>query len=413
MDWNVAFSVAAKQIIPEFHLSNVEIGWLISAATFGFVLACIPGGVLTDRIGPRKLLGWIMVLWSLLMVGTAYATDIPGLALLTPFFAFAVVRFLTGVAEGPTYPACNKMFANWIPVDERGTASGILSASFGVGYGITPPIFAYLMVRYGWRTPFMTFAGFGVLLALFWFWYTTDLPEDHPSVTREELARIRESTVAAPPSRQRIPASAIISEPRVWLISLVGLLIGYAIIMYQAWFYLYLVDVRKFSELGSGVLGAGPFLAVFLLGPLGGVFCDQMVARYGITKGRKFGGGFTLVLAGICIMLGAHSDRPYLAVLLLSLGDGFIYAGQTAGSAAIMDFGGPYVGVINGIMNTVLILSGIVSPVATPIIAQHLGWEIAFDVAGVMALGAGLVWPFIDAGAPMVVAAEPQVQAAD
>lgn len=50
MDWNVAFSVAAKQIIPQYHLSNVQIGWLISAATTGFVLACTPGGAIADSV---------------------------------------------------------------------------------------------------------------------------------------------------------------------------------------------------------------------------------------------------------------------------------------------------------------------------------------------------------------------------
>ena len=50
----VNFSVAAKQIMPEYGLVEVQIGVLYSAYLLGYAVFHLPGGILADRVGPRR-----------------------------------------------------------------------------------------------------------------------------------------------------------------------------------------------------------------------------------------------------------------------------------------------------------------------------------------------------------------------
>lgn len=403
-DW-VIFSVAAKRIMPEYGLSSVEVGTLFSALAFGYAMMTLPGGVIADLIGPRLLLGIALLLWSVLTGLTAVAPGIPGLALLGPFTAFLIIRVLTGAAQGPTYPACNKMISNWVAVDERGLASGLLLGSLGIGYALTPPVSAYLMVHAGWRVAFYVFAAAGILLDLWWYYYATDIPEQHSRVSAAELKRIRgDSASLLNAGREPIPWSAMFGDSRVWLLCVVGFAAGYGFVTYQAWFYLYLTDARGFAEVSAGLWGAGPFIAIIILTPPWGMLSDVMVRRVGLTLGRRLGGMTSFALSAICIAIGASAANRYIAVVLLSLGGGLIYAGQAVIFSTIIDLARTFSGILTGVIVLTALLAGVLSPVLTPLLARHFGWEVAwYAVAAVILLGAAM-WMGIDAGRQIRVA---------
>ncbi|MFT4584044.1 MAG: ACS family glucarate transporter-like MFS transporter [Gammaproteobacteria bacterium] len=46
----VNISIAAKFIMPEDGLTDIQFGWIFSASVFGYALAQIPG----NRFGPRR-----------------------------------------------------------------------------------------------------------------------------------------------------------------------------------------------------------------------------------------------------------------------------------------------------------------------------------------------------------------------
>ena len=52
----VNISIAAKYIMPEYGLSDLQMGWIFSAFVFGYAVLQIPGGTLGDRFGPRRVL---------------------------------------------------------------------------------------------------------------------------------------------------------------------------------------------------------------------------------------------------------------------------------------------------------------------------------------------------------------------
>jgi ACS family glucarate transporter-like MFS transporter len=103
------FSVAAKQIMPEYGLTDVQMGVLYTAFTVGYGLFHLPGGWLADVVGPRLILTVAILWWSIFTGLTALAGELPLVGqLLTPFWAFFLVRFLVGVGEGAAYPTTSK-----------------------------------------------------------------------------------------------------------------------------------------------------------------------------------------------------------------------------------------------------------------------------------------------------------------
>lgn len=46
-------SVAAKFMMPELGISEVQMGWVFAAFTLGYAVFQIPGGIFGDVVGPR------------------------------------------------------------------------------------------------------------------------------------------------------------------------------------------------------------------------------------------------------------------------------------------------------------------------------------------------------------------------
>jgi len=93
--------VAAARIRGEFGLTDVQIGTLLSAFVLGYALFQIPGGVLVDMVGPKRLLDLAMLWWLLFTVMTALADKPPLVGWFGVGWSFIVVRFLVGVGEAP------------------------------------------------------------------------------------------------------------------------------------------------------------------------------------------------------------------------------------------------------------------------------------------------------------------------
>ncbi|MBA3355555.1 MAG: MFS transporter, partial [Pyrinomonadaceae bacterium] len=71
-------SVAAKFMMPELGLSEIQIGWVFSSFMLGYAIFQIPTGLLGDRKGPRLVLASAALLWSATTLLTGL---IPGLIL--------------------------------------------------------------------------------------------------------------------------------------------------------------------------------------------------------------------------------------------------------------------------------------------------------------------------------------------
>ena len=120
----IIISVAGPEIIREFSLTETEMGAVYSAFLFGYTLTMIPGGRWADRFGPRSVVTLTGVGAALLTALTASGGATVWSRFLGIAGSFIVIRFVLGLATGPLYPSCARLYASWIPLRHRARVHG-------------------------------------------------------------------------------------------------------------------------------------------------------------------------------------------------------------------------------------------------------------------------------------------------
>jgi len=394
-------SVAARYIQLEFQFDSAQTGWILSAYVLGYAMFQIPGGLLGDRLGPRKLLAFAVAWWSVFTALTAAAPLLPGLVPISPAVAFYTMRLLVGVGEAAALPNCNRTVALWMAPSERGLGNSLFLAGIGAGGAVSQPFIATLMAGLGWRWPFVICGLLGVPVAMLWWWYGRDRPDSHPRVNAAELAVIaaeRGSGGRAGKDQRSLVWREFLRERTAWALLISYFLQGYVIFIFYTWFYLYVVTVRGFSIRSGGLWASVPFLAVAITTPLGGVASDACVRRFGSTWGRRLPALAGTLTSGCLLAIGARVADPQGAVLLLGAAAGALNFALTNWWATANDLSPADSGTISGVMNTAGSLGGVVSPVLTPWIASRFGWIRALDFAAAMVVLAGVLWLLIRGG---------------
>ncbi|PHI21320.1 MFS transporter [Lewinellaceae bacterium SD302] len=98
---------------------------IISSALWGTVLGAVFGGIPTDRLGRKKTLFWIGVLYTVSALGSALATG--------PWI-FAALRFIGGLGVGASTVAAPAYVSEIAPANDRGKLVGLYQ--FNIVFGI-------------------------------------------------------------------------------------------------------------------------------------------------------------------------------------------------------------------------------------------------------------------------------------
>lgn len=388
----VNISIAARYITKEYGLTDVEMGKVFSAFILAYGLFQVPGGWLGDRFGPRLVLAGAVLWWSAFTSLTAMVHIFP--SAIPVVWALAAIRFAMGAGEAAAWPNFNRTIANWIPQKERGIAASIPLTGGGFGAALTPPLIAWVMIKFGWQEAFHVCAGLGVVAAAGWYWYVRNRPEEHPHINQGELQLIRgsEQSNQAEVHKPRTPWKAIFTHRNVWLLFMSAASCGYLVYIYMSWFYVYLVEERKLSLIQGSIYTTGPFIAISLVTPLGGFISDRMTRKFGKTWGRRAVSMSGMIISAVALFIGVHSENIDFAILGLSLGAGAIYFALAAHWATTIDVSREHAGTVSGVMNWGGNMGGMISPILTPILVKKFGWAPAFEVAAVIILCGAFLW---------------------
>jgi ACS family glucarate transporter-like MFS transporter len=388
----VNISIAGSSIAAEYHLSNVQLGWIFSAFLVGYALFQTPGGWLADRLGPRRVLTAGVLWWGIFTALTTVVSTKIAFAVLL----FAAVRFLLGAGEAIIYPASNQFVSRWIPSAERGIANGLIFAGVGVGAGATPILITYVMIHYGWRWSFWMSAIIGLIAGTVWYFVARDTPEEHSHVSAPELTHIQAGRTAKSASDGRIPWSTIFRSKEVRAVTLSYFCFGYVAWIFFSWFFIYLAKVRGLDLKVSAFYSTLPFLAMAACSPLGGAISDKLTKRYGKRAGRCGIAVFGLLLTAVFLAFGSQVQSARLASVVLAGGAGALYLSQSSFWSVTADIAAGSSGSVSGFMNMGNQFGGALTASLTPAIASRFGWTISFCVAaGLSVLGAA-AWLLVD-----------------
>jgi len=391
----VNISIAGRSIQQDFHLDNIQLGWVFSAFVLGYALFQAPGGRLADRFGPRKILTLGTVWWGLFTALTALVpAGISGVLII-----LLAVRFSLGLGEAVVFPASNRLVASWIPSQERGLANGLIFAGVGAGAGITPPLITYILTHYGWRWSFWISAMIGLVAGAIWLWLARDKPEEHPWISPAEAAYIRAGLPQAAPGADAggaLPWRTILGSRDVLAVTLSYFCYGYVAYIFFTWFFIYLNAVRGLNLVSSSYYAMLPFLAMATCSPLGGWISDRLMKRFGKRIGRCGIAAVSIALSAVFLALGTQAQDARLASIVLAGGAGALYLSQSSFWSVTADLAGRSAGSVSGVMNMGGQIGGAVTALLTPFLAKEFGWTVPFLAAAALSVVGSCAWLVVD-----------------
>lgn len=353
-----ALSISMPFISEEFQLTPELQGWLLGSFFWTYLLFQIPGGWLLDKLGPRKIVGWAGGLWG-------GAQLLGGLAMNGVFLTGT--RLALGATEAPVFPAAAKLNSRWLPSKERARGATFIDAAGPFGSAVGGIIITALIgLTGGWRWAFILTGALTIIVAILYYFYLRDTPEEHSKVNAAELAHIRSDadvsdsgpTVALPRVGDYARSASFWS---LWLGRLGWATVWWGII---SWTPSYLSSAMGFDLAG---LGWGTFL-VYGSGVLG-----QVIAGWATDKFRAQTTNYNLVMKTILAVSGVGMIAAILT--LPAITNGFVALAALSVAVFFNQFGGVYwafpawlapkeqVGMVGGVMNVASSAGGGLAPV--------------------------------------------------
>ncbi len=374
------FAIAAPIIMKDFGLLAGQLGVIMSAFTFGYMVTNFAGGFVVERFKPRLLLTLIVLLWSAMVAFTGVAWS---------FVSLLLIRILFGLFEGPMIPSLTRTVTIWAPPKERGFASGLWMAALPVGVVVGNVLSALIIESVGWRPCFYMYGAVGLVVAYVTWQIIRNTPKEHPLISKQELDEI-ETSISKYEGAQVSSGSTvwqILKNPWVWVLSFVYFSVTLAFWANVNWLPTYLVKTRGSSILRSGFLSALPWVAGALGSFIMGWFSDHF------KKSRS-------TLMAICLFMmapftayGVITPSLEICIACFCISIFFIMGFLGIVYAVPMElFPANDVAKASGIMLGWGSFAGVLSPTLVGYIVQYTNsFNNAYYVFAVMAVAGGLV----------------------
>jgi MFS transporter, ACS family, glucarate transporter len=388
----ICISAAAPFIMDDLHLSVLEMSVVFSAFTLGYSLFEIPSGWLGDVKGPRRVLTRIVLWWSAFTMLTGAAQGLRSLV---------TIRFLFGAGEAGAFPNIARSFSRWFPVRERGRANGVMFLGSRIGGMLSAPIALLLVTRWGWRASFVFFGTLGIVWAAAWYAWYRDRPQDHPDVSPDELAWIRQDAARSVESRDRntsaTPWRALLTSRNLYAICAMYFAFGYGLYFYFTWLPTYLIRVLGFSLMSGGLFAALPFLLAGIADVAGGWLTDYLARTRGLRVARCHLGFAAFLTCGALVFASTIAVAPSGKAILLACALASADLALGACWAAPIDIAPDHAGVITGFMNTLGNLGGMVGPLVVGYAVDRWGsWNFAFYITAIVYASGAVAWLAVD-----------------
>jgi ACS family glucarate transporter-like MFS transporter len=390
-------SIVGEAMMSALRLSQVQLGWILSAFAWGYAVFQFPGGIFGDVVGSRKSITICASLWALLTLLTGLVPDPSVASIPAIMLMLIVIRFLVGATHAPIFPVIGGTIGNWFPVSGWALPNGLISAALNLGAAAAAPLLVSLLI-FGWRSTFFITAPLGVLAAVLWWYFVRDYPSQHPRVSKTELNLI--DADRPPPidhSTEKGAWKKVIRNREVLLLTLSYFCMNYVFYLVFNWFFIYLVDVREVPRQEAGYLTASQYVFGSVGAILGGFYGDRFAKRFGPKWGYRLLPVPCLILASIFLIAGAFVQNSYAAVLFFALCSGLTQLTDPVYWGAIVSVAGRHAAAASGVLNTGGNVVGGIGAIVVPLIASRYGWPIAIASGALFPVIGAILWLLVRA----------------
>jgi MFS transporter, ACS family, tartrate transporter len=279
-----------------------------------YFLLGVPSNLALDRVGARRWIAFIMMIWGAISACFAFLQPIGHAIGLSNEYAFYLFRFLLGMAEAGFFPGVVLFLTLWFPALYRARIIGLftLAAPFSSMLG-APLSGALLNVTgaglAGWQWLFVLEGVPAILMAFVVWGYLTDEPDKAPWLAADErqwLIAHLDSEHDRKEKAGRPSFFKTISDPRILVLAVVYFSVGG--MSYGVSFFLPTI-VKGFglSNFHTGIVTAIPYV----FGAAGMLLLTRHSDR---TGERKRHVAFALFLTALGAAMSVLFDDPVLKI---------------------------------------------------------------------------------------------------
>jgi ACS family glucarate transporter-like MFS transporter len=401
-----SLTIAAERMMPDLGISQMQLGWLEWAFVLGYAVFQLPGGIIGQRVGARRM---FVLITSIALLATLLTPLAPlmlaGSAL---FGVLLLLQLILGLAQGPIFPVSSGVMEAWFRPQRWALLQGLQSMGLQIAAALTPPLVAYLMHSLGWQHSLFWPELPVLALIVLWAWYGRNTPAEHPSVTPAELAELGPDLTAQTQtaiSWHRL--RRMLADRSILLLAISYICMNYVFYLIANWCFLYLVQERHFTILEGGWLAAAPPLAAAVGAGVGGALASALCARFGLRWGFRLTPLVALPLSGMLLLVAVHLGNPYAAVVALALCYAVIELTEGSYWATTMFIARADSMTATGVLNTGGNAGGLIGIPIVAYLSGHGAWTAAFVIGTLFALVGAACWLGIDASRPFTAERAP------
>jgi len=233
------FKAMLPLVQAEFGITSAQAGLYATFFYASGVALAIFSGRIVDAIGARKgLIGGVLIIMSLMLLHT-----------LAPVFpALLGLALFTGVGFSIVTPSINKGIIEMVDPAKRAISNGIVHGGGGIGGILGSSVLPAIGERTDWRISLLIVAVLALAMAFLLYRFF------HPENNNGESEEGAPSTFGADLKR-------VVTNPRVLMVSLIGMMAGLSVGNITLHYTLFLT-----SDLGFSASLAGVTLSVFIAG---------------------------------------------------------------------------------------------------------------------------------------------------
>ena len=388
-----AIGVAESTIRDDLNLSMSQSGWFMGCFFWTYAVFQIPTGWFSERLGSRIACTLYAIGWSVAIIGIS----------ISPWYWLLIAaQLLMGIAQAGIFPASCGTIGIWLPISQRSTACGILTAGMQVGAILAAFFTGVLMLYLSWRWTFVLYALPGLGWALVFSLWFRNRPEQANSVNAAELGLINEGREEETNGTQVSTSEwkevlSVFQSPVMWLLCGQQICRSAGYMFFASWFPTFLQQTRGVSVTQSGLLQGLVFAGTLAGCLIGGTATDWIWRRTQSLRLSRSGVGATALAAcGILILSAWFVSNATLAVSLLATGAFFAALAGPCAFATTIDIGGDRVPQVFGTMNMFGNFAAAACPVLVAWFFEWTGnWNLVLLLfAGVYMAGA-VCWAFV------------------
>lgn len=293
---NVGF--AALQMKDQLGFSDAVYGFGAGIFFVGYFLFQVPSNVVLERVGARRWIGTLMVLWGIISAS---------MFLVHSAGSFYTLRFLLGATEAGFFPGVVYYLRGWFPPAVPAGVIALFMTAGPISGVVGGPISGALLDwdRHGglagWQWMFLMEGIPAILLGMVAWFYLVDGPEEAHWLSREEkswLQKRRDAAKIQAKVKENDGGPAWWASANLWRFVLVDFSLNTCTYGVSLWLPSALKNVSGLPNLLVGIASAVPNLLAAAIMVLVGLHSDRTGERRWHIALSAFAGAGALLAAG-------------------------------------------------------------------------------------------------------------------